>query len=183
MCDALAPLATSSRATAHVQQVKERVIECTRNRTLASRANEQIPVTARIESPSALNCTRHARDMLFQSLAPPTHDELLSTNALALTPTVLPDCQQLHRAVIAQGCETYPRMQSDVRSCTSLNLAPLYIICSPQYSPSLSNCDAILKFFFATRRLFPQAMSSDAKDRLFNGASIGAVRVENATLF
>ena len=53
-----APLATSSRATAHVQQVKKRVIEWTRSRTLASRADEQIPGTARVASPTALNCTR-----------------------------------------------------------------------------------------------------------------------------
>ena len=37
-----APLATSSCANAHMQQVKERVIECTRSGTLASRADEQI---------------------------------------------------------------------------------------------------------------------------------------------
>ena len=30
--------------------------------------------------------------------------------------------------------------------------------------------------------MFPQAMSSDAEDRLFTAASIGAVRVDNATL-
>ena len=43
LCNALAPLATSSRATAHVQHVKERVIECTRIWTQASRADEKIP--------------------------------------------------------------------------------------------------------------------------------------------
>ena len=73
-------------------------------------------------------------------------------------------------------------MQSDVQSCTPRNLAPLYIKCSPHHSPFFSCCHASSKIFFATRRLFPQAMSSDAKDRLFNGSSIGAVRVENATL-
>ena len=162
------PLATSSRATAHVQQVKERVIECTRSRTLASRADEQITVPARIASPSALNCTRLACDKLFTSRAPPTRAELLPTSALALTPTVLPDWQHLHRAVIAQGCEADTRMRSDVRRCTPLNLAPLYIKCSPQHSPCFQRCHASSKVFFATRRLFPQAMSSDAKDRLFN---------------
>ena len=52
-----APLDTSSRVTAHVQQVNKRVIECTRSRTLASRADEQIPGTARVASPTALNFT------------------------------------------------------------------------------------------------------------------------------
>ena len=37
-------------------------------------------------------------------------------------------------------------------------------------------------FFFATGSLFSQAMSSDAENRLFNGASIGAVRADNKTL-
>ena len=150
-----ARLATSSRATAHVQQVKERVIECTRSRTLASCADEQIPVTARIASPSALNYTRPARDMLFTSLAPPTRKELVATNALALTPTVLPDWQHLHRAVIAQGCEADTRMRSDVRSCTPLNLATLYIKCSPQHSPSFQRCHASSKVFCDAKTVSP----------------------------
>ena len=73
-------------------------------------------------------------------------------------------------------------MRSDVRSSTPLNLAPLYIKCSPQHSLSFPRCHASSKVFFATRRLYPQAMNSDAEDRLFNGASIVAVRVDNATL-
>ena len=137
-----APLATSSRATANVQQVKERVIECTRSRNLASRPDEQIPGTARIASPTALNCTRPARDILFTSVAPPTHGELVPTSARTLTPTVLPDWQHLHRAVIAQGCETDTRMRSDVRSWNPLNLAPLHIKCSSQHSPSCPRCQA-----------------------------------------
>ena len=177
LCVAHSPLARSSRATAHVQQVKERVIDCTRSRTLASRADEQIPVTARIASPSALNCTRPARDILFTSLAPPTIGELVPTSALALTPTVLPDWQHLHCAAIAQGYGDGTCTRCDVRSCTPLNLAPLYIRCSPQHSPSFPRCHASSKVVFATRRLFPQAMSSDAENRLFNGASIGAVRI------
>ena len=114
--------------------------------------------------------------------APPTRGELLSTSARAPTPTVLPDWQHLHRVAIAQGCEAGTRMRCDVRSCTLLNLAPLYVKCSTQHLPSLSHCYASLKFFFATRRLFSQAANSDAKDRLFNGASIEAVRAEHATL-
>ena len=181
LSDALAPSATSARvATAHVQQFKDRVTEYTRSRTLVPRV--QIPVTARIAWPSALNCKRPVCDKLFTSRAPPTRGELLPTSALALTPTVLPDWQHLHPAVIAQGCKADTRMRSDVRSCTPLNLVPLYIKCSPQHSPSFSRCHANSKVFFATRRLFPQAMSSDAEDRLFNGVSIGAVRVDNATL-
>ena len=190
-CVALAPLATSKEnsrvalapcATSQESQFKERVTECTRNRTLASRAHEQITETARIASPSALNCTRPAGDKLFTSRAPPTRGELLPTSARTLTPTVLPDWQHLHRVVIAQGCEADTRMRSDVRSCTTLNLAPLYIKYSPQYSPSLLYCDASSKFFFVTRRLVSQAMSSDGEERLCNGASLGAVRVDNATL-
>ena len=177
-----APLATSSRATAHVQQVKERVIKCTRSRTLASRADEQIPGTVRITSPTALNCTRPERDMLFTSLAPPTHGELVPISARTLTPTLLADWQHLHRAVIAHSCEADTRTRSNIRSCTPLNHAPLYIKCSSQHSPSFSRCHASSKVFFATRRLFPKAMSTDAEERLFNGASIGAVRVYNATL-
>ena len=146
---ALAPLATSSRiAIAQVQQFKELVTECNRNCTLASRANKQIFVTARIASPSALNCTRPACDKLFTSRAPPTRGELLPTSARTFTFTVLPDWQHLHHAVIAQGCEADTRMQGDVRSCTSLNLAPLYIKCLPQHSTSLSHCDASSKFVF-----------------------------------
>ena len=177
LCVALAQIATSQK-----NQFKERVTECTRNRTLASRAHERIHVTARIASLSALNCTRSACDKLFTSRAPPTRGKLLPSSARALTPTVFPDWQHLHRAVNAQGCEADTRMRSDVRSCTLLNLAPLYIKCLPQHSPSLSHCDASSKFFLATRKLFSQAMSSDAEDRLFNGASIKAVRVDNATL-
>ena len=176
-CVALAPFATSQE-----NQFKERVTKCTRNRTLESRAHEQIPGNARIASPSAVNCTRPPCDKLFTSRAPPTRGELLSTSARALTPTVLFDWQQLHRAVIAQGCEAGTRMRSDVRSSIHLNLAPLYIKCSPKHLPSLSHCDAHSTFFFATRRLFYQAMSSDAEDRLFNEASIKAVRIDNATL-
>ena len=71
-------------------------------------------------------------------------------------------------------------MRSDVRSCTRQNLAPLYIKCSPQHSPSSSHCHESSKVFFATRRLFSHAISSDAEDRLFNKANIGAVRVDNA---
>ena len=96
LCDALAPLAKSARfATAHVQQFKDRVTECTCSRTLAPRV--QITVTARTASPTALNCTRPARDMLLTSLAPPTHGELVPTSARTLTPTVLPDWQ--HRSI------------------------------------------------------------------------------------
>ena len=177
LCVALAPFATSQES-----QFKERVTECIRNRTLASRAHERIPGTARIASPSALNSTRPACDKLFTSREPPTRDEILPTSALALTPTVFPVWQHLHRAVIAQCCEADTRMRNDVRSCTPLKLAPLYIKCSPQHSQFFSRCHASLKVFFATRRLFPQVISSDAKDRLFNRASIGSVRVDNATL-
>ena len=166
--DAFAPRATSFRATAHVQQVKKQVIECTRSRTLASRADEQIPVTARIASPSALNCTRPACDKLFTSRALPTRCELVATNARAFTPTMLPDWQHLHRAVIAQDCVTDTRMQSDVRSCTPLNLAPLYIKCSQQHLPFFPSCNVSSKTIFATQRLFPKAMVSDAENRLFN---------------
>ena len=176
-CVALGPLATSQE-----KQFKERVTESTRNSTLASRAHERIPGTARIASPSAFNCTRPAFDKSFTSGAPPTRGELLPTSARTLTATVLPDWQHLHRAVIAQGCEADTRMRNDVWSCTPLNLAPLYIKCSPQHLPSFSRCHASSKVYFATRRLFLQTMSSDAEDRLFNGASIGAVRVDNATL-
>ena len=150
-CVALAPFATLQE-----NQFKERVTECTRNRTLASRAQKQIPVTARIASPSALNCTRPACDKLFTSHAPPTRGELLSTSARTLTPTVLPDWQHLHRAVIVQGCEADTRMRSDVRSCTPLNLAPLYKKCSPQHSPFFLRVHASSKVVFATRRLFPE---------------------------
>ena len=136
----------------------------------------------RIASPSALNRTRSACDKMFTSLLPPTRGQRLSISARALTPTVLPEWQHLHRAAIAQGCETGMRMQSDVQCCTPLNLAPLYIKCSLQHSPSLLNCHASSKLFFATRRLLSQAMRSDAEDRLFNRASIGAVRVDNSTL-
>ena len=60
-CVALAPPATSPRfATTRVYRFKDRVTDCTRMRTLASRAREQITLTARIASPSALNCTRRA---------------------------------------------------------------------------------------------------------------------------
>ena len=88
-CVALAPLATSqenscvalaSFATSQENQFKERVTECTRNRTLASRAHEQSSVTARIAAPNALNCTRPACDKLFTSRAPPTRGELLPTS-------------------------------------------------------------------------------------------------------
>ena len=130
-CVSLAPFAMSQESL-----FKEQVTECTRNRTLASRAHERITRTARIASPSPLNCTRPACDKLFTSSAPPTRGELLPTSALALTPTVLPDWQHFYRAVIAQGFEADTRMRSDGRSCTPLNLSPLYIKCLPQHSPS-----------------------------------------------
>ena len=167
-CVALAPFATSQEnscvalapfATSQKNQFKERVTECTRIRTVASRAHEQIPGNARIESPSAFNCTRPACDKLYTSRAPPTRGELLSTSERAFTPTVLPDWQHLHRAVIAQACEADMRMRSHVRSCTPLNLAPLYIKCSSQHLPYFSRSHASLKVFFGTRRLFPQTMS------------------------
>ena len=83
-CVALAPLTMSSRfAIAHVQLFKERVTECTRSRTLASR--EQIPETARIASPSALNSARPAHDKLFTSRAPPSRDDLLATSVHSLS--------------------------------------------------------------------------------------------------
>ena len=150
------PLATSSRATAHVQQVKKRVIECTRSRTLASRAGEQIPGTARVASPTALNCTRPARDMLFTSLALPTRGELVATNALVLTPTVLPDWQQLHRAVIAHVCEADTRMRSDVRSCTPLNIAPLYIKFSRSISHFFRAATQVRKYILQREDYFPK---------------------------
>ena len=154
-CVTLALLATSYRfAIAQVQQFKERVTECTRNRTLASRAHEQIPETSRIASLSAFNCTGQSCDKLFTSRAPLPCNKLLSTSARALTPTVLPDWQHLHCAAIAQSCEAGTRIRCDVWSCTPLNLAPLYIKCSPQQLPSLSHCHASSKFIVATRKLF-----------------------------
>ena len=73
-------VALASFATSQENQFKERVTECTRNRTLASRAHEQSSVTARIAAPNALNCTRPACDKLFTSRAPPTRGELLPTS-------------------------------------------------------------------------------------------------------
>ena len=86
LCVALAPPATSPRfATTRVHRFKDRVIDCTHMRTLASRARERITVTARIASPSALNCTRPARDKLFTSRAPPARDDLLATSVHSLS--------------------------------------------------------------------------------------------------
>ena len=84
LCVALAPLATSSCfAIARVHRFKERVTECTSMCTLAPRG--QIPVTARIASPSALNSARPARGKLFTSRAPPVRDDLLATSVHSLS--------------------------------------------------------------------------------------------------
>ena len=96
-------------------------------RSLASRALEQFPRSACEAPPFALNCARPARESLYTVRAPQTRDDLLFTSARVLTPTVLPEWQHSHRAVIAQGYELDTRTQCDVRSCTQLEIAPLYI--------------------------------------------------------
>ena len=72
---ALTSRATSSDCEiARVQRCKKQLAKRTRMRTLASRALEQIPRTARITSHSAMNCGRPARDSLFTSLALPERE-------------------------------------------------------------------------------------------------------------
>ena len=117
-CVAIAPPATSPRfATTRVHRFKDRVTDCTRMHTLASRARERITVTARIASPSALNCTRHARDKLFTSRAPPARDDLLATSVHSLS----------------AACDAVAPLVSACAHSTSLVLAP-----SPSRAVSLS---------------------------------------------
>ena len=83
---ALASRATSSDCEiARVQRFKKQLAKRTRMRTLASRALEQIPRTARIASPSALNCARPARDSLFTSRALPARDDVMAIRVHSLT--------------------------------------------------------------------------------------------------
>ena len=83
-CVALAPLAKSSCfAIARVHRFKERATECTSMCTLVPRG--QIPVTARIASPGALNSARPARYKFFTSRAPPARDDLLTTSVHSLS--------------------------------------------------------------------------------------------------
>ena len=92
-CVSLAPLATSSSfAIAQGHRFKERVTECTSMFTLAPLG--QIPVTARIASPSALNSARPTRDKLFTSRAPPARDDLLTTSvhSLSAAPPLVSAC-------------------------------------------------------------------------------------------
>ena len=134
---ALAPRATSLDCeVTRMQQFKERLAERTRMCTQASRALEQFPGSACKESLSALNCVQPERNSLYKPRSPQPRDDILSTSARALTPTVLPLWQHLHRAMIAQGYELDKRTRCDMRSCPQLELAPLYIKCSPQHSPS-----------------------------------------------
>ena len=101
-CVALAPLATSSCfAIAQVHRFKERLTECTSMCTLAPRG--QIPVTAGIASPSALNSARPARDKLFTSRAPPARDDLLapSVHSLSAAAPLVSACARSTSPVLA----------------------------------------------------------------------------------
>ena len=78
---AFASRATSSDCKiARVQRCKIQMAKRTRMRTLASRALEQIPRTARIASASALNCARPARDSLLTLLGLRARDDVMATS-------------------------------------------------------------------------------------------------------
>ena len=181
---ALGLRATSSDCKiAQVQKFKERLAKRTRMRTLASRAHEQFPGNACKASPCAFNFARLARDNLYTLRAPQPRNEILSTSARALMPTVLPEWQHLHCAVIAIDYELNTRTRCDVRTCIQLEIAPLYIkCCSSQHSPFYSQSLANLKLSFATRTLFFSMMSCEQEDRLFNSVIIRGQRVESAII-
>ena len=86
------PATSSYVAIARVQQSEDSLAERTRMCTLTSRALELVPGTARIASPSALNCARPARDSLFTSRAPPARDDVMATSVHSLTAPLVCAC-------------------------------------------------------------------------------------------
>ena len=166
-----------------MQEVEDYLLKRARVRILASRALKQMPGSACTAPHCALNCARPSRDSLSTSHASPACDELLSTSARDLSFTVLLEWQHLHRAVITQVCAADTYTRSDVWSCTQLNLAQLYIKCSPQRSPFYFHRRANSYFnSSAARRLFHFAMNVEAEDNLFIGVTIKKLKIDSSTI-
>ena len=171
--------------TSRDQQFEGSSAARTRCRTLDQCAlQQQIPGTACTASPCALNSVRPSpRLTLFTTSTPPTRDDLLSTSAHSLRPSVLPVWQHLHAHSIAQCCAAISHTPSDARNCTPLNLGALYIKCSLQQSPNNSIRRVDFKFdSSAARRLFVQEMNAEADERLYTDVTIKKIKVDSMTV-